>query len=136
MNNEVRMDAWLQVLLAIITGVYSGIIASKYAEFRGLREEAARILMSQLTAKQCSAGLDIVSMSMKRLGHKKSSDELRKISKEYRSLANKTSMETSELGINLPQINEAVEMIDGRNSLRSRAFVLKPSYAFILRPWW
>ncbi|MDK9686215.1 hypothetical protein Q9247_16585 [Halomonas meridiana] len=130
------MDTWLQALLAIITGVYSGIVVSKHAEFRGLREEAARILMSPLTAKQCSAELDIVCLSMKRLGHKKSSDKLREISKEYRSLADKASLAIGEPSIKLPDINEAVEMIDGRNKLRNRAFMLKPSYAFILRPWW
>lgn len=130
------MDMWLQVFLAIITGVYSGIIVSKCAEFRGLREEAARVLMSQLTAERCSNELNMISLSMERLGHKKSSDKLREIAKEYRSLVKTASMTTSEPSIKLLENNEVVEMIDGRNSLRNRAFMLKPSYVFILRPWW
>ncbi|MDX2300362.1 MAG: hypothetical protein NW204_11605 [Xanthomonadaceae bacterium] len=77
----------IDITVAIITGIYSGVIVAKYTEFRNLREESSRILQKGLTAKECSRELGLISTSLNRLGHKVSAKAVIIISNEYQRLS-------------------------------------------------
>lgn len=107
----------------------------KYAEFRGLRDEAGRTVARGLPAMQCSRELLGIVASLSRLGHTSSAQELTDISEAYSTLSNKAAPIMSAGKVNLPSPNEAASLIASANELRERVYKLRASLWFTLRPW-
>ena len=122
------------IAIAIITGIYSGVIVAKYTEFRNLREESSRILHKGLTAKECSQELGLISTSLNRLGHKVSANAILRISEEYHRLSSENRIVDDDGSVSLPNIGEAIGIINRNNELRSKVNALRPSWLFIILP--
>lgn len=124
----------VDVIIAIITGIYSGVIVVKYTEFRNLREESSRILQKGLAAKECSKELVLISISLNRLGHKLSAKTISSISEEYRRLSLDNPIFNNDGEISLPKISNAIGVVDKYNNLRAKVNALRPSWLFIILP--
>lgn len=124
----------IDIAIAIITGIYSGVIVTKYTEFRNLREEGSRILQKGLTANECSRELDLISNSLNRLGHKVSAKVISSISEEYRRLSSENPIVNNDGEVSLPSIGDAIGIIDKYYKLRTKANALRPSWFFIILP--
>lgn len=122
------------IAIAIITGLYSGVIVAKYTEFRNLREESSRILHKGLTAKECSLELRLISSSLNRLGHEASAKAILCISDEYHRLSSENPIWDENGQISLPSICDAREIISKNSELRSKVNALRPSWFFIILP--
>lgn len=122
------------IALAIVTGIYSGVIVAKYTEFRNLREEGSRILHRGLTAKECSQELGLISNSLSRLGHKSSADAIHRIADEYRRLQSDNQIIDDDGNVTLPSIGDAFGIINKSAELRSKVNGLRPSWLFIILP--
>lgn len=122
------------VAIAILTGIYSGLILVKYTEFRNLREESGRILQKGLTAKELARELGLISNSLSRLGHKASSKSIINISDEYRRLHAENTIFGEDGKASLPSIQDAAGVIDKYYELRNKVNALRPSWLFIFSP--
>lgn len=128
------MDIIKEILLALITGCYSGIVISKYWEFRNLREEGSKILQKGLTAKEIHFELELICSSLNRLGHEKAAETLSQISKDYYYLGKNNSIVDDNGEVTLPSLDEVVQIHDTCNDLRIRVNNLKASWFSIIFP--
>jgi len=122
------------IAIAMVTGIYAGIIVAKHSEFRSLREEASQILQKGLCAKDCANELSLISNSLNRLGHKKSANTLLKISKRYDDLSKSHQLINEDGQVELPSIEKAIGMIGKNNELRKEVNALSPSWLFTVLP--
>jgi hypothetical protein len=124
----------VQLILSIVTGIYSGIIVAKYSEFRSLREESSRILQKGLPAKECDFELSLISSSLKQLGHIESAEQLSEIANDYAKLAKPKEIIVEDGSVRLPTTKETIKMTDENNQLRLRVSNLKPAWLYIIFP--
>lgn len=122
------------IAIAMVTGIYAGIIVAKHSEFRSLREEASQVLQKGLCAKDCANELSLISNSLNRLGHKKSANSLSKISERYHELSKSHPLFNEDGQVELPSIGKAISMIDKSYELRKEVSALSPSWLFTVLP--
>lgn len=120
------------IVISLFTSIYYGFLVSKYAEFRSLREEACRVIHSNMTASNHAEEINLIANSLDRLNHKKAAQNVREIAKEFIALG-KSAKDSNEQFI-FPTPNEAVNLIEKRNNLRVKLKTLKPSARSIIFP--
>lgn len=128
------MQLVVSILTSLLTGIYSGLIVVKYAEFRSLREDAVRATFTQEIARDQADEIYLISESLSRLKHKRSAIKLREISDAYRRSAKSSSIFGEDGSVSLPSPNEAVDILDHQTELRVAIRSLKPSWFNIAIP--
>ena len=128
------MPLVVSILTSLLTGIYSGLIVVKYAEFRSLREDAIRATVMRATAKDQADEIFLISESLSRLKHKRSAIRLREISSTYRNLAKPSTIFGEDDSVSLPSPTEAVDILDRQSKLRLAIKSLNPSWFNIAFP--
>lgn len=128
------MQMVVSILTSLLTGVYSGLVVVKYAEFRSLREDAIRATITRATARDQADEIFLISESLSRLKHRRSAIRLREISSAYRNFAPSSAIFGDDGSVSLPSPNEAVKILDRQEELRVAIRSLSPSWFNIAFP--
>jgi hypothetical protein len=114
MTNEAWITLFASIPIGIISGLYTGIIVSKYARFAELRSEALRVVrgfnyigdgqrISLLSGSELS-DLSLIASELMQLGHKRAGlvvREIENLAASARMSVEASKMQVEDLNISL-----------------------------------